>query len=573
MSSKKTTKLTKNRGKNQSENILIETLTPVHVGSGEELKNNFDFILKGANPFVVDINQTLSVIQPDNPGLKEYLNSASLEDLVSIAGEEYGYPLQLFDSDLTFKEKNHPIHSRSSTISQSKVRMPVKKTAFNQKIRKTLNGSLETIREQIKDAFFRPYIPASSLKGALRTALWAEVLLNSSPQLIDFFLKESQSNFNNSTSNRKDIKKFREDLIFGKEPKQDIMRVLHISDGYFDIDNIRLGDIRVFNNMAPKAYKWRNMAYNSKNGGNALKNTDKWQEAKGIYIEMLNAGAKAEFSFSWDEFLLSNLSWRNSLNLKDHKHKSKAFKRTELDDAKNDFKDITQNLFPKSFMDWKKILNKHALRIVQNEVNFFKSYPPLLEFYKNLESKIQTEDSSNKEGFAYLRLGWASGWTGMTGLSNSLFDKIPKLKKIVEQKNKKMKTQNLYPKTRRLLVQKRQPCLPLGWVRLSLSDGSFKNPYKTGRAFFVKNPSSGEKHNFSPWLAEQIHKLRRKHNIPDSNGVLKGTPLAEEWKNISNKEEKQKILEEIKSYWKNKDWWKDPPGRSFKKTKAIYKGN
>ena len=52
-------------------------------------------------------------------------------------------------------------------------------------------------------------------------------------------------------------------------------------------------------------------------------------------------------------------------------------------------------------MDWRSILNRHALRTVQNEKIFFSkyAYPPALEFYKELESKIQDEDSK-KEGEA-----------------------------------------------------------------------------------------------------------------------------------------------------------------------------
>ena len=46
----------KNKGKNLCKRIVLELRSPVHVGSGEELKNNFDFILKNSRPFVADIS-------------------------------------------------------------------------------------------------------------------------------------------------------------------------------------------------------------------------------------------------------------------------------------------------------------------------------------------------------------------------------------------------------------------------------------------------------------------------------------------------------------------------------------
>ena len=633
----------KNKGKNQSENILLEVLTPVHIGSGMELRNNLDFVLKDTNPFVVDIDKTLSTIQPDDPKLKNYLNTASLKDLVSIAGKEFGYSIKSIDGGLSLnlQKQETPTSSNTSHLfsSGSKVRLPFKKPDSNKQKTESLNNELEnmSIREQIKDAFFRPYIPASSLKGALRTALWAEVLsTKSSHQLIDSLFKSSKSKSDievkKSKSNQKEIKI--EELIFGETPQQDIMRALHISDGYFPQENICLGDIKIFN-VTERGCKWRNMTYSQR--GHYSKNIDQWRKAKGIYIEMLQEGALAEFDFCWDEFLLSDfISWQNSSNqqgneslafhsVKNNKNlesmgkeinktmeketektdKASFNKESKLRDIKNSFKGISKNLFPKNFMDWRSILNRHALRTVQNEKNFFSKYahPPALEFYKELENKIQEEDSKKEGGFAYLRLGWGSGWTGMTGLTKPLLNKNQALKKFTKHRNYKMQTQNPYPKTRRLLVKSGSPSAPLGWVKLCLSDGNLKNrTYRstsTGTATtkplaekglqsagvsskssskFSPNsstnfPSFLSPHfspHFSPWLEENIHKLMKEHNIPDPDGVLKGKPLAEEWKSISDKKERQSILEEIKTYWKSKDWWEKPPGRSFKKTKAIY---
>ena len=76
----------KNKGKNSSEKMVLEVYTPLHIGSGEELKNNHDFIFKNSLPFVVNIKQTLDSIQADDSKLNNYYKTARLEDLVKIAG-------------------------------------------------------------------------------------------------------------------------------------------------------------------------------------------------------------------------------------------------------------------------------------------------------------------------------------------------------------------------------------------------------------------------------------------------------------------------------------------------------
>ena len=522
----------KNKGKNSSKKMILEIYTPLHIGSGEELKNNHDFIFKNSRHFVVNIKQTLDSIQADDPKLNDYYKTTQLEDLVKIAGQEYGYSLPSFS-------KNPLLKKSSASLSSSKVLRSGKRdkpfSIGSDRSADRGNLGIETIREHLKDVFFRPFIPGSSIKGAIRTALWAESLYQDKQYRAR--IKNSLNNFLKKTQKSK-FKKNLENDIFGENPQEDIMRSLHISDGYFETDHLRLGDVRTAN-VCGDTIQWKHLSRRN--------NHKDWRMAKGTFIEVLGEGAKAEIVFSWDEFLLSETSWwQMPSGFKNQKH-----------------------LPAKNFQDLKTVFNSHALRISSHEKAFFEKYkwPSAVEFYINLEKKIKEETDS-----AWLRVGWGSGWTGMTGLTESFFLLDEQLKKAIYQVNRK-KSEDIYPKTRRLLVQDDSPCLPLAWVKIYPSDGSIQNPYRKSSSILEKHFGLRGRHSFSPWLSRQISEIYKECNIKSEEEVLKGRILAQKWKNLSEGEEKQKVLKEIIAYWKKRGWWDESAsGRNLKKSKQIYKG-
>ena len=522
----------KNKGGSVCESLALELWTPAHIGSGEELKNNLDFVLKNSQPFVADIKRLLDSIRTDDPRLNSYCKTAELEDLIKIAGREHGYSLPgLSGRGLSSSSEDKPRQPAKNpapaggrkNTSSGTVRMPVKKPrhGFVQSGRFGPNSrfsegasEIQTIREQLKDAFLRPFIPGSSIKGAIRTALWAEALRQSEP--LRKFLSDNLSFGNkagrafNPARNRKNRFKNRtEGRVFSScpepNPQKDLMRILHVSDGYFERGSLCLGDVRWANVCSgqdgPKI-KWRDLKAKREN---SLKNKSAWQDARGVYIEALAAGAKAEFAVSWDEFLLSDLYW-SPINEKGK----------EPGGRQDKVRESIPGLPPRNFNELKTILNRHALRVAESEKGFFKKYglPQLYEFYSGLEKKIE----KTKNDFAWLRLGWGSGWTGMTGLTEGVlsrsepsdrsrsepsdrseseasdsraggnqYSRKNSLKEKIYSINK-ARGRESYPKTRRLLTAGGSPRIPLGWARLSPSNGAVQNPYrKSGAASAAKN--------------------------------------------------------------------------------------
>ncbi len=471
--------IVKNKGKNLSQKVIVETYSPTHVGSGEDLKKGYDFILKDPQPFVVDIKKTLDCIESDDSNLNKYYKSADIEDLVSIAGKNYGYPLQNLSK----------------------------------------NTDISSIREHLKDSFYRPFIPGSSLKGAIRTALYSEMIDKG------FSQSEKEIFYNDSESKNNKL----EEKIFGSDPQKDIMKSFSISDGYFEVSHLCLADIKIAN-VCNSKIKWRSLSYKKEN-------KDDPKESKGLYIEALSKGSKAEFTLTWSEFLLSDLSWSES-------------------QIQNN--DSLINNFEK--LKW--ALNRHSLRIIENEMDFFKKYdlPETYNFYQNLKEEI-----NNNENTAYIRLAWGSGWTGMTGLTQKLLKDNQPLRNFVKETNKKIKSQEVYPKSRKLVMEQKEP---LGWVKIYPSDHSVKNPYEKKSSLHFSQNSKRDK--FSPWLSKQILELKKKHNLKSTEDVLKGQPLSKEWDKLTAGDEKTKIREEIINYWKQKSWWDEPSGRSAKKVKDVY---
>lgn len=505
----------KNKGKNLSCPMILEVYTPLHIGSGEELKNNYDFIMDNSKPFIVDIKQTLDSIRADDPQLNKYYDRAEIETLVKIAGQKYGYPLPAFSKTLSPPNPGYNPPARGSVREEN----------------------IKTIREQLKDVFFRPIIPGSSLKGAMRTALWAESLHQSNPCRAKLKERLHEALQNGDKKRKKKIEKKIEQDIFGKDPATDIMRSLHISDGYFETNHLQLGDVRAAN-VCGHILKWKPLGDNKHNRNNQTQ----WEKAKGIFIEVLGKGAKAKLIFSWDEFLLSEMSWWKPCDLENQK-----------------------NLSVKNFQDLKKTLNSHALRISSHENNFFKNYkyPPATEFYRNLKKDIEKDEDS-----AWLRVGWGNGWTGMTGLTQSLLD-LDEMRNLIYKFNRKT-PENIYPKTRRLLVQDHSPCLPLAWVKIYPSDNSVQNPYESSGFTSKKHFDYRKREHFSPWLSKQIFEIGKSHNIKSEDEILKGKILAQNWKNLSEGEDKQKVLNEIMDYWEKRGWCKSASGRSLKKAREIY---
>lgn len=165
--------------------ITLRTLSPVHVGTGEEWRLGFDFVLANGQTWIFNEDAVLQAkedrLKPDARG---------------------HYPLP--GSLLTEKDFDNAALFRYVLRGQP----PSEKADAR-------------LKPFIKDPYDRPYIPGSSLKGALRTALawtgWNEAQM---PRLRREDIGRNRSWAGNPLEKK----------LFGKDPNYDLLRALQVSD-------------------------------------------------------------------------------------------------------------------------------------------------------------------------------------------------------------------------------------------------------------------------------------------------------------------------------------------------------
>ena len=165
--------------------VKIETLTSTHVDSGNVLFHDNDFV-RGAdlenNPIlgIVDMRKAMNLIGERNIG-------------AWVAMIDRGVPI----SDVI--KRYAP---RANVLDYSC---------------RTIHAGFEgnkrlDLREFIHDGLGRPYLPGSSIKGAIRTAILS-ALANNMPSIGTWQTLEKN--------------------LFGKEPQSDIFRFIHVGDALF----------------------------------------------------------------------------------------------------------------------------------------------------------------------------------------------------------------------------------------------------------------------------------------------------------------------------------------------------
>lgn len=463
------------KGINHTVKLGLEIITPTQSGSGAELFKELDYIERNQMAFIVDQQASFQAIASGNLALDAQLLAGNrLSDWVNAAGQDFGYRLPWLGSTAKVPEK---------------------------------------FREQLKDAMNRPYLPGSAIKGAIRTALVAE-WLRSVPSNSFAHLLPQKDKFGKAPSKQRAGKKLM-DEITGKDAKQDIFRSFKVKDTLFANSDLRLADIRWLNET-----RWRSMSQRRSFEG--------WQQADGIYAEVLQPEALGLLALQWDGFLLSDINtWQQA--------------------------GTVSAIAPKDFDDLRQRLNQHAEYRLQREINFYKEQgkPAPEQECKRILHQLKTDQQS-----AYLQISWGSGWRGMTGDWAS-DEQVKTFRELFNLG----RTGKPFPKTRRLVVSG-EPKLPMGWVRFL--------PYELVAEKLETQQTRQQANNAqSAWVNQKLAQIAQQNRSPEKE-ALRGRTLAEAWQALPEGEEKQVALADIKARWQAEGWWEQPGGKSAKQAKAIY---
>jgi CRISPR type III-A-associated RAMP protein Csm5 len=352
--------------------IKIKTLTPIHIGNGQEIQGNFEYLyFKDEGMIaVVDAEKVLKIIGEEN-----------ISHWVSC------------------------IENNQSLMSLLQTRRPsVKAEEVASRLIPIKFFVNKPIREQIHSGTGSVLLPGSSLKGAVRTAFWANWLEKN---------EEYAQDVRNFQNYGKWSDKVTSSRIFGKDPNHDIFRLLQISDVTFSETEVL--ETNVVNTTR-----------------------DGWAIKREVtqFVEAIPSGSTAYMKFFFNETLFEksgSLFNSSAKNLK------------------------LESLFP--------LINDHTRNLVSSIVDDWneKGNPDVIGSYlEDMEHILDTIESCSSNE-CVLRLGWGSGFLFMTGDWHISMEEED-YSRLVQTLRPRYNNSNLvFPKSFRIV----KGGTPLGFVKLS----------------------------------------------------------------------------------------------------------
>jgi CRISPR-associated protein Csm5 len=404
----------------------VEVISPIHIGTGDVI-HPIEYIIDDKF-YRVDMDNLFKDEAFDN---EAFIRSAKdgrlyLGELAPDLGKKYvRYALEL--SPLTKKKLQSLIGSPSAEI-----------------------------REFIKTSGMA-YIPGSSLKGAIRTAILWWVLKNN-PNMLNKAKNVLSNLIKSSNKDKRRIDDEIEKLVFGKDPTHDLLKALQVSDtNAISVKKLKVKEIRTLTTKS-KGHGWKGFL---------------------TFVEALKDGTSLTLDICLNEFFL----------------RENIAEKLRFSNKQNILKNLP------------KICNTFAKDFIEDEIKFFEEYNTpkeldnIVAFYNGLK-----HDAKRLGDDAFLvHFAWGSGWRSMT--VGSLFDikalreafdlgkniKRSYCKKCNSQLIKKQPTNKFYnfcpkchnylkinqqyqkikliwpfPKTRKIVIEDGKPKYPLGWVKLRL---------------------------------------------------------------------------------------------------------
>lgn len=378
----------------------INVISPVHVGNGNEL-GKFDFFVDAQGCInIVDFNALCDRVKNNPKAINELTSgNISLEEIIN----------------------NYRVPTKIGDVIRVRYLNPNPKKPFR-------------ILEMIRDGNWRPMVPGTSLKGAIRTAfLWHYLSMMNKTKMNDLLesIIEKKWRLKEEMKNR-DADNILIKEIFGEDPNHDILRSLHVGDAYFPSYTLELfvANVMSLGSENGKPYLWKDMR--------ERKNINNRKHSTMIFFEGIQQSEQSTFRIKIDKFLFSDFA--NKFGLPGFKRKSFNAK----------------DLF--------NIVNKHAEEHISTELEFYEkcNFSSMVSFYRTLQERL--EKNKNKNVFL-LHLGWGTGWKCKTGdyLSNKQLVKFRKAFKMGK------KNFPVFPKTRKVIDLGNGDAAP-GWVSISVND-------------------------------------------------------------------------------------------------------
>ncbi|MCL6524695.1 MAG: type III-A CRISPR-associated RAMP protein Csm5 [Thermoflavifilum sp.] len=369
-------------------NLEIQTLTPVHIGSGQILKKNVDFI------FYSNIHNYPIAIIDDSKFL-------------AIIGEEK------INKWLHCIEEKKDLRSEfSRELAKISLDQIAKRIIYSM-----TNPGRNELYEHIHNASLKPYIPGSSLKGAIRTALLSYLFRTEPSFFKKNFVLGMMKEKKYQKLNRKLITHFVADDEIVQNNK-DIFRFLHVGDAIFDQTKA------IFITTYSK----------SKIGWELKDNLSQWTEC---IPDGLSSHLRINFA---KQIIEANKDKQIQELIKENIGKNYVYL-------------YSSQLF--------QIINKHTHQLLKKELDFVK-HEEIDDYYREQLQRILDQVADCKQNECILRVGKHNGYLFTTGgWQKELIDK-PEYDNLINSISKRNYDNLPFPKTRRFANVGK----PIGFVKL-----------------------------------------------------------------------------------------------------------
>lgn len=375
--------------------VKILTLTPIHIGNGNFLHNNTDFVTVNYNNgdkdiCVIDPNAILEIIGVEK--LNYWINVIENKD-----------DIKAFVARVGNGAKPHDYALRTIACYPKEI------------------NKRDTLKECIHDGFGVPYIPGSSIKGAMRTAILAS-MVEQEHGLESLVVLTDPRNGRRSVSATEVEKK-----LLGEDPNSDIFRFLKIGDAYFEkgcecaMRLINL-NIREQDNLIDKR--------------------------KAQLVEAIDANYSSTSMMKIDtdyyKFCLTNGGAIREMPI-------------QLDSLSSLFK----------------LINNHTIKLLKEELEYWKEvskeYNGAEGYIEAINDIIGLAKDCNSGSECVLRLGHASGWRFMTGAWPEKLANFDSVIVPAARPNNDHYNQYDFPKSRRIEEGEEEgPEGLFGFIKLSL---------------------------------------------------------------------------------------------------------
>lgn len=286
-------------------------------------------------------------------------------------------------------------------------------------------GSYDEVHQYIKTGG-KVFIPGTSIKGALRSTLTKHALSAGPDSRLQVFAESINKAYSKFTNERRLNDSFVKSLddeadkkIFG-DTYDSSFRFISISDSNLqDPDVLKVSEVKILNICNGSAKWFSRMDVNQDNP----------DRARSMFLEGIKEGS------IFTCFL--NLEEASRYVIEESKIKS-----------------------PEIVMNFVSCINQEIKSYIRNEISFFKTYGQtegIARFYNDL-LKIS---ENLKENEFLLQLGFGTGMLSKTVLQYLDDD----MKSKVAKMSKHRYYGNIYPKTRRIIFENRQPKFVPGWIK------------------------------------------------------------------------------------------------------------